>query len=139
MGTRLSLGGDANLDELRRIQQAVSEFGQAQNWPPELVFQIELVIEEVGVNIVNYAYDDAPDRMEVVVDSANDALTLEFIDNGRAFDPLNDAPPPELEADLEHRPIGGLGVHLVKTMADEAHYRREAGCNHLTLTKRRSL
>ena len=58
-------------------------------------------------------------------------------DDGRPFDPLTEAPEPDLESAIEDRPIGGLGVHLVRTMMDEVRYRREEGKNRLTLVKRR--
>ena len=62
---------------------------------------------------------------------------IEISDDGQPFNPLKDAPKPDLEAALEDRPIGGLGIHLVLTMMDEMHYRRENERNHLTLVKRR--
>ncbi len=59
----------------------------------------------------------------------------EISDDGVAFDPLK-VPPPDLTADLESRPIGGLGVHFVKTLMDEVAYRREGDRNVLTMRKR---
>lgn len=139
MSTRLSLEVEANLDELRRVQQAVAEFGQEQDWSPNLAYQIELVIEELGINIINYGYDhEGAHRIEIILDSGSDALTLEIVDNGRAFDPCTEAPAPDLQSSVEDRSIGGLGIHLVNTMMDELHYRRAAGRNRLTLVKRRS-
>ena len=64
-----------------------------------------------------------------------DALTMEIIDNGRAFDPLTETPEPDLDSVLGDRPIGGLGVYLVKTFMDELLYRREDGRNHLKMVK----
>jgi anti-sigma regulatory factor (Ser/Thr protein kinase) len=56
-------------------------------------------------------------------------------DDGRAFDPLQaERPPPPVN--LEEAPIGGLGIHLIRSMLDECHYRREAGWNRLTLIAR---
>ena len=57
-------------------------------------------------------------------------ITLSFRDDGAPFDPLAH-PSPDLEADLEDRDIGGLGVHLVRTLADEITYVREARHNLL--------
>ncbi len=55
-------------------------------------------------------------------------------DDGIAFDPLI-APPPDLDSDIEDRPIGGLGVYLVKEMMDEVEYARADGRNRVTLVK----
>ena len=62
-------------------------------------------------------------------------VTAEVSDDGRAFDPLK-VPPPDLESDLQSRPVGGLGVHFIKTLMDEVSYRREGGRNILTMHKR---
>ena len=76
-------------------------------------------------------------KIDVQLISEPDALTIKIADDGRAFDPLSQAPTPDVDANLEDRPIGGLGVYLVQTLMDEAHYRREQDRNHLTLVKRR--
>ncbi len=138
MSAALSLRIATRLDELPRLDAAVEDFAQKQAWPPDLVFQVKLVLEELGVNIVNHGHDDgARHEIEIEIASAADALTIEIADDGRPFDPLTEAPEPDLESALEDRPIGGLGVHLVRTMMDEARYRREEGKNRLTLVKRR--
>ncbi|HEX4193960.1 MAG TPA: ATP-binding protein, partial [Stellaceae bacterium] len=62
-------------------------------------------------------------------------IVTELSDDGRAFDPLN-APPPDLDSAIEDRRIGGLGVHLVKTMMDDVTYAYRDGRNHVTLRKK---
>ena len=138
MSAALSLRVETRLDELPRLDAAVEDFAQGQAWPPDLAFQVKLVLEELGVNIVNHAHDDgALHEIEIKIASAADMLTIEIADDGRPFDPLTEAPEPDLDSTIEDRPIGGLGIHLVRTMMDEARYRREEGKNHLTLVKRR--
>ena len=137
MSESLSLKVDADPDALERILDAVEEFGEREDWEPDLLFRVKLVLEELGLNVVNYGGDKTPD-IEITVTSEPDALTITISDNGLPFDPLNDAPPPDLTSPIENRPIGGLGIHLVRTMMDEMSYRRENGRNHLALTKRKS-
>lgn len=138
MSGNLSLQVTTSVDELRRAQEEIEAFCNAQDWPADVVFQIGLVVEELGINVVNYAYDDGGEHeFTIAVTSAEESLTLEIVDAGRAFDPLNDAPEPDLEASLEDRPIGGLGVYLVRTIMDELRYRREDGRNRFTAVKRR--
>ena len=135
---RLAVAMAAQLEELSGLQEQVARFGAAQGWPADWEYQVELAIEELVVNIVNYGFDaDSAGRVELVLDSGPDALTIEITDNGRPFDPFNEAPPPDLDSNVDERPIGGLGVHFVKTMMDEASYRREGDRNHVTLVKRR--
>jgi len=136
MSARLSLQVEASVDALKQIKNAVEEFGQAQNLPSSLTYQINLALEELGINIVNYAYDDdETHKFEISLVLEVNTLTIEIIDDGRAFNPLSEAPEPDLDSNVEDRPIGGLGVHLVRSMMDELHYRREAERNHITLVK----
>ena len=126
------------IEELRRLAALVDEFGAGENWPPDLVFQVNLVIEEVAINVINYGHDGGLHQIEIALTSELDALTIEVIDDGRAFDPTEDAKVPDVTLPMEERPVGGLGVYLVRTMMDEMRYRREEGRNHLTLVKYRA-
>lgn len=138
MSANLSLQVATNVEDLRRAQDEIEAFCNAQAWPADVVFQIGLVVEELGINVVNYAYEDG-DEHEFSISVASDdrSLTLEIVDGGRPFDPLEEAPEPDLDASLEDRPIGGLGVYLVRTIMDELSYRREDDHNRLTAVKRR--
>ncbi|MDE2997663.1 MAG: ATP-binding protein [Gemmatimonadota bacterium] len=138
MSTRQSFRIEADLDELRRVAAAAEELGLQEDWSPALVHQIDLAIEELGNNVVRHGFDGGPGEIEITLTSDDERITLEIVDDGRPFNPLEDAPEPDVEAALEDRPIGGLGIHLVLTMMDEMHYKRENGRNHLTLVKRRS-
>ena len=129
----------SDLGELERLHDVVAELGEVGDWPPDLVYQVDLVLEELIVNTVNYGYDDdARHEIEVTLTSDEDVFTVEIIDDGHAFNPLKDAPEPDLDAGIEDRPIGGLGIHLMRVMMDDVHYRREENKNHLTLIKRRN-
>ena len=137
----LDLGGTP--DELERINVAIEELAENENWPKELVFQIGLVLEELEMNIINHAYekDDCLSGRagsRIVLRSDADRLTIEITDDGKPFNPLQDAKKPDLDAGLEERKVGGLGVHLVRKLMDEISYRREDGQNRLTLVKFRS-
>lgn len=121
------------------IAGEVEELGQREAWPDSLVFKINLVLEEVGLNVLSYGGESGgphPD-MEIVIASEADALTIEVSDDGRPFDPLQEAPAAVLEGGLEERPVGGLGIHLVKTMMDDLSYQHTGGRNRLTMVARR--
>ena len=134
----LNLTIENRIEELRRLASLVEEFGAGENWPPDLVFQVNLVLEEVAINVINYGHDGGLHEIEIALTSELDALTIEVIDDGRAFDPTEDAKVPDVTLPMEERPVGGLGVYLVRTMMDEMRYRREGGRNHLTLLKYRA-
>ena len=95
-------------------------------------------MDELVVNIMDYGYDDSDHEIDITFTSEEDAVTIEINDEGRSFDPLNDAPEPDLTSPIEDRQVGGLGVYLARTMMDELVYRREGNRNYLTLMKRRT-
>lgn len=135
MRLRLEIGNDrARLGELlRAIDRALAEQGIAR----EVRDDLQLVAEEVVCNAIDHGLDDTGDDAAISVDIARDGdrLDVEFRDNGRPFDPLAQAPP-DLDAGILDRPVGGLGLHLVREFAEVLSYRREEPCNILRVTLR---
>ena len=116
----------------------IEELGRQDDWPDELVFRVNLALEELGLNIMDYGLEDAQQVIEITLTSDDDSLVIEIVDEGRPFDPLTEAPAPDLDGPVEDRRVGGLGVHLVRTMMDDMQYRREQGKNRLTLVTRKT-
>ena len=137
MSANLSLKVKSDREELDGITSAVEAFSADEDWSTDLLFRINLVIEELVLNIIDYGYDDNDHEIELNFNSDANSVTIDITDEGRAFDPLNDAPEPDVNSPLEDRHVGGLGVYLARTMMDELTYRRENSRNHLTLVKRR--
>lgn len=129
----LSLRIKTEVSELERIFAAVDELGSQHNWPGDFIFRINLVIEEVAMNCIKYCRMEEVSDFEIRMAPENNVLTIEITDAGRPFNPLTDAPEADTDSDIEHRAVGGLGIHLVRTMTDEMRYRREEDRNHLTL------
>ena len=137
MSTRHDFTIKTDPDQLERIAAVVEEIGEQESWSPGLVFRINLALEELGLNIINYGHDDkGVHDIQFTVISDDEAVTIEISDDGRPFDPLSDAPVPDVSAALEDRPVGGLGVHLVRTMMDDLRYERVSGRNHITMVTR---
>lgn len=129
-----------DLGELERIHSLVEEVGKEVGWTTSFIYQVNLVLEELAVNVINYGHGGDPSHeIEIALDWDGDQLTIEMVDGAPAFDPLKDAPEPDLTSALEDRRIGGLGVYLVHTLMDELRYRHEQGRNHLTMVKRRKV
>ncbi len=131
----LSMGFDAN--ELAGVQNAIEEFAQGQNWEPDVVFHISLVVEEIVLNVVNHGSDGDEGKIRIEISSNAESVRLDIIDDGRPFNPLVDAPVPDVESSIEERAVGGLGIHLIRTMVDEISYLLDDEKNHLTIVKRR--
>ena len=122
-------------DQLDQIPWALEEFAERDNWPPDLIFKLNLVLEELGVNIVSYS--GATSDIEISLASDGETVSIEIADDGNPFNPLVELETPDTSAPLDQRSIGGLGVHLVRTIMDELHYSRENGMNRLAMTKRK--
>lgn len=133
---RLTLRIANDLAELTRVAESIDAFCAALDLPAECGFKLNIAFEELLTNTINYGYDDGR-RHEITLDLAieDGELVAELSDDGRPFDPLQ-APPPDLDSPIEERRIGGLGVHLVKTMMDEVTYAYRDGRNHIRLHKR---
>ena len=137
MSEKLIIRKEATYDELESILDAVEDFGEREDWSPAILFKVKLAIEELGLNVAKHGrINKAPD-IEITVTSDPDSLKINIEDDGRAFDPLHDAPEPDLTSPIEDRPIGGLGIHFVREMMDEMTYRREGDKNCLALTLNR--
>ena len=133
MGSELNLKVETRHDELDRVSTAIESFGLEADWPIDLIFKVNLALEELVINVMNYGHDGGLHEIDITLTSDEDSLTIEIVDDGRPFDPLHDAPKPDVNAELEDRDIGGLGIHFVRKMMDDVRYRREEGKNHLTL------
>ena len=122
--------------EVPRLAEEVEKFGLECGLSTDDTSHVNLALDELVINVIKYAYDDRQDHLiHVTLLMDGDELTIVVEDDGRAFNPLA-APPPNLDAPIEQRPIGGLGIFLVKSIADSLDYRREGGRNILTLRKR---
>ncbi|HTN65638.1 MAG TPA: ATP-binding protein [Burkholderiaceae bacterium] len=121
----------SDVSELARLAEAVDSFGAAHALPARLVFNLNLVLEEVVVNVMHYAFaDTGAHSIHVRLRFAGRRVEVEVRDAGNAFDPLS-APVPDLSLDLEQRQVGGLGVHFLRTLMDEVRYERRDGENRL--------
>lgn len=138
MSAKLRLTIETKLEEMDRLASAIEDFGQEDNWPADLTFQVNLALEELWLNVVNHGHDGGFHEVQIELTSEEGTVTIEITDDGKPFDPLQDAPNPSVNAPLDDRPIGGLGVYLVREMMDEMEYKREDGKNRLTLVKHRS-
>jgi serine/threonine-protein kinase RsbW len=133
---RLELRIANDLAELSRVANSIDEFCANLAIPASCTFKLNVALEELLTNTISYGYGDGKiHQIALSVVRQGDTLVTELSDDARPYDPLQ-APPPDLDSTIEDRRIGGLGVHLVKTLMDEVTYAYEGGRNHVTLRKR---
>jgi phosphoserine phosphatase RsbU/P len=122
--------------EIARLARLFDEFRESCGISDDDGTHLHLILDEIVSNVIKYGYDDGVEHhihVDVAVDG--DHVTIRVEDDGKPFNPL-DAPHPKLDVPIEQRPIGGLGVFIVKTVADSVDYRRDGGRNVVTLRKR---
>jgi len=121
--------------EIQRLGELAERFGAGEHLGDDEVMAINLVLDEMVANIIENAYDDQGEHeIHVSLARHGDTLTIRIEDDGRPFDPVQ-APAPDLDLPLEERPIGGLGIHIVRSVMDAVDYRRQDGRNILTMRK----
>jgi serine/threonine-protein kinase RsbW len=132
--TTLSLSLANRMDEVPRLVELLDSFGAGAGLSDDLVFPLTVTLDEVVTNIVRHAFNGQGGHdilLGITVDEALVTATVE--DHGPPFD-LRTVPPADVNAPIELRPIGGLGVHLVRLLTHSLDYRRDGHRNILTLT-----
>ena len=111
-------------------------FFREHHLPDRPLHELQLAIEEHLTNVVSYAFDDEathPIVMRLVLQDAT--LRIEVEDDGRPFNPIAH-PAPDLTLPIDQRPIGGMGIHMIRKSVDDLEYRRERDRNVLVLWKK---
>ena len=122
------------LREIAGVAAQIDEFCAAHDLQ-HVAYAVNLAIDEILTNTISYGYeDDERHQIEIIVRVEAEALVVVIVDDSMPFD-LALAPERDLEASLEDTPLGGLGLFLVHQMMDSVEYRREEGCNVVTLVK----
>ena len=128
---------DALVSNLDQVLAFVDGQLETMDCSMKAQMQIDVAVEEIYVNIANYAYAPETGKAYISVqpDPDNASVTIEFRDNGIPFDPLAKADP-DVTLSAEERNIGGLGIYMVKKSMDALEYSRKDGQNIMTITKK---
>lgn len=133
MKHHLTLHND--VQEVPQLAAFIDEVAEACGIDMATTMSLNLAMEEAVVNVMNYAYPAGTvGNVDIDAEFADGQLTFVLSDSGTPFDPTQ-AGTPDLTLDAEERPIGGLGIFLVRQIMDTIVYRRSDGKNILTLTK----
>ena len=140
----------ARVENLEKVIAFIKYKLEDSDYSSDQKNEICIAVEEVFVNIANYAYDNEKGEVSVTINSTDSQkvfrtlaqsncvipskITIRFEDSGRPYNPL-EQPEPDFTPDLKDRPIGGLGVYMVKNFMDTVEYSRFEGKNVLVITK----
>lgn len=127
---------EATNENLQNVLDFIGSRLDAVECPMKFRMQLDLAVEEIFVNIANYAYAPNVGKATVRVEVTNDPITVSitFVDRGIPYDPLKKEDP-DVTLAAEDRQIGGLGIFLTKKLMDDVFYEYKNGQNILTLKK----
>jgi anti-sigma regulatory factor (Ser/Thr protein kinase) len=134
MQSRLIIRSDSSA--MPEVDAFVAAFVREHGVAPDEASRILILLEELITNLTKYGYSDRAEcgRAEIVLALNSGRLEIEFTDDGCAFDPFS-GEPPKLEMPLETRTPGGLGLHILRSLTDEARYERRNGNNVIRLSR----
>ena len=125
---KVTIENDAVFEVIEAIQLELEPY----ELPFELSLKLHLALEELLLNLVHHTTLTEEDTATVTLEKSNDLLTMTIIDSSAEFNPLT-VTEPDLSLDLEDRPIGGLGIHLIKQNTESVSYQRSNDQNILRL------
>ncbi len=136
MNDQLELTLANQRSEVARLQDQLEAFARQHGLAARVLHDVQLALEEHLTNILSYGYGDKLEhQIRVRIQFSAPELRVEVEDDGRPFNPL-ERPAPELSKPIEERPVGGLGIHMMRKSLDGMEYRREGGKNILVMIKR---
>ena len=125
-----------DISEITRLYEFIEEMGNDFSLSPDIVFNLNLVLEEAVVNVINYAYPKEEHQYIYLSATMKDgSIVLVLTDTGKEFDPTA-APDADITLSADERQIGGLGIFLIRQIMNEVKYERIEGKNVLTLEKK---
>ena len=125
-----------DISEISKLCEFIEEIGNEFSLSPEIVFNLNLVLEEAVVNIINYAYPKEEHQFIYLSAKLHEgSIVFVLTDTGKEFDPTM-APEADITLSADEREIGGLGIFLIRQIMNEVRYERIEGKNVLTLEKK---
>ena len=123
------------ISEISNLAIFIEELGEELNLTPNLVFNLNLVLEEAVSNVILYAYPkEESQEISLLAKMSGSNLVFVLTDSGKEFDPTQ-APDADITLSAEERQIGGLGIFLIRQIMNTVEYQRIDGKNVLTLGK----
>lgn len=129
----------AKMESLTEMLSWVVSGLKSSGFDAKTLNKIEVATEEALVNIIQHSYKTSPEPIEIELKRFSGHIEILIKDQGPAFNPLDEETKIEEDLPLEDRPIGGLGIHLMKQCMDEVRYAREGNTNLLSLIKKIAL
>lgn len=132
---KITIEVDNDVSAIHKVDEEFDRFAEQSGLAPAIVQTLHIIFDELLNNIITYGYqDDERHTIEVKIELLGRRLSVAISDDGIPFNPLSQRKP-DTSLSIEDREIGGLGIHLVKNLADECGYQRKIDKNVLSLMK----
>lgn len=124
------------LEELDKLHGFLADVAARDGWPEKLRMDLLLCCEELVINVIRYGFPEGGEHAITLTAKTEDGMAVIVLeDEGIAYDPLTESVEPDITLGVEEREIGGLGIFLVKRLAERLAYERTARGNRLVLAK----
>ncbi len=123
-----------NISDLSLLAPFIEQLADTYGIAPDQAFKINLALDEAMANVVSYAYPEGTEgAISLTAEKEDGILVFQITDEGAPFDPTKEGDV-DTTLSVEERPVGGLGIFLIKQMMDTVTYQRVGNKNVLTLT-----
>jgi serine/threonine-protein kinase RsbW len=136
MTNKCNIALAAKEEEIPRAMEFIEEIMARASFSPGKVLEVQLAVEEALMNIMHHSYSECNGEINLTSETHGDCLVVILEDEGARFDPTK-ADGPKLSDNVEEMPIGGLGIHLIKSFVKAVRYEFKDGKNTLILIIRR--
>ena len=122
-------------NQIDTVRKFFDEYSKENKLTEKTVHDIQMALDELLTNIVNYGYEDSDEhKIDVRFGINDDAVRVEIIDDSKPYNILEQENP-DISLSVEDKPIGGLGIFLIKKLMSNVDYYTKEGKNHLVMTK----
>lgn len=125
----------ADINEWDELADSIMELLRSRNFNNKDIISFIVALEEIFVNIANYAYEPDTGTVEVKINITDNTVAVQFCDSGKPFDP-SEIELPDIDATSKQRKIGGLGIYMARVRSDNMIYEYHDNKNKLTLIKK---
>ena len=122
-------------DQVDTVRKFFDDYSKENKLTEKTVHDIQMALDELLTNIVNYGYEDSDEhKIDVRFGINDDAVRVEIIDDSKPYNILEQENP-DISLSVDDKPIGGLGIFLIKKLMSNVDYYTKEGKNHLVMTK----
>ena len=122
-------------DQIDTVRKFFDDYSKENKLTEKTVHDIQMALDELLTNIVNYGYEDTDEhQIDIHFGVNDDAVKVEIVDDSKPYNIL-EKDNPDISLSMEDKPIGGLGIFLIKKLMSNVDYYTKEGKNHLVMTK----